>query len=148
MHAALKLSDDTVIHWLFAQTPKDEFTVAGLPSLYKCHVRPSAPKSVAPSSLCINLPHFCAAFTDVTQKPQTTKTKQWIQYLMNAFRCASFSLFPYLVYQTCGIKSNRFYPRCNKSNIKSSKSPSNTASESVFSVPVRTSLTNWYGYKT
>lgn len=40
------------------------------------------------------------------------------------------------------------YPRCNRANIKSSKSPSSTAAESVFSTPVRTSLTNWYGYRT
>lgn len=38
--------------------------------------------------------------------------------------------------------------RCKHAIIKSSKSPSKTASESVFSTPVRTSLTNWYGYKT
>ena len=36
----------------------------------------------------------------------------------------------------------------NIASIKSSRSPSKTAAESVFSTFVRTSLTNWYGYKT
>lgn len=65
----------------------------------------------------------------------------------DALSSCAMGALPGVLYD-CMIKMQVAYPRCNNANIKSSKSPSKTAVESVFSTPVRTSLTNWYGYRT